>query len=340
MTKKPSTLQLLGRAIFILLAIGAIGCLAAADTSIGMAVTNGSFHVNHSRVWGNTTLFDGSIIETAKSPSQLQLKGGAQMRLSTETRVQVYHQKLVLEAGLGQLESAAEYEVEARSLRITTADTHSVARIRLDGDRKVMVAAVRGTVRVKNASGLLVANVEAGKSLDFEPQAAGAAAPTRVSGCLLTKAGKIVVVDQTTNTLIELQGTGLDREIGNHVEITGSAADGATSVPGASQLIRVAGLKQVSKGGCAEVARKAGAAAVAVGVGVGVGTATGAGSAAGAGVGAAAGAAGAAGAATAAGVGVGTIAVIGGVAAAATVGGLAAVGSLPGQSDTPPSASR
>ena len=260
------------------------------------------------------------------------------MRLSTETRVQVYHQKLVLEAGLGQLESAAEYEVEARSLRITTAGPHSVARIRLDGDRKVMVAAVRGTVRVKNASGLLVANVEAGKSLDFEPQAAGAAAPTRVSGCLLTKAGKIVVVDQTTNTLIELQGAGLDREIGNHVEITGSAADGATSVPGASQLIRVAGLKQVSKGGCAEVARKAGAAAVAAGVGVG--TATGAGSAAGAGVGAAAGAAGAAGAATAAGVGVGTIAVIGGVAAAATVGGLAAVGSLPGQSDTPPSASR
>jgi hypothetical protein len=32
--------------------------------------------------------------------------------------------------------------------------------------------------------------------------------------------------------------------------------------------------------------------------------------------------------------------VIGGVAAAATVGGLAAVGSLPGQTDAPPSASR
>lgn len=254
------------------------------------------------------------------------------MRLSAETRVQVYHRKLVLQAGLGQLESAADYEVEARSLRITTADPHSVARIRLDGDRKVMVAAVRGTVRVKNSSGLLVANVEAGKSLDFEPQAAGAAAPTRVSGCLLTKAGKIVVVDQTTNVLIELQGTALDREIGNHVEITGSAADNATSVPGASQLIHVAGLKQISKGGCAAVAKKVGATAVAAGVG--------AGTAAGVGAGAAAGAAGAAGAATAAGIGVGTIAVIGGVAAAATVGGLAAAGSLPGQSDTPPSASR
>ncbi len=310
----------------ILLAIGAIGWLPAADTAIGMAVANGSFQVDHSRVWGNTTLFDGSIIETAKAPSQLQLNGGVQVRLSSDTRVQVYQRKLVLEAGYGQLESAADYEVEARSLRITAATPHSVARIRLEGARKVTVAAVRGTVRVRNATGLLVANVEAGKSLDFEPQAAGAAAPTRISGCLLAKSGKIIVVEQTTNVVIELQGPGLDKQVGNHVEITGVAADTPASIPAASQLMRVAGLKQVSKGGCSEVARKVGATAAA-------GAAAGAGSAAGA-------AGAAAGAGTAAGIGAGTIAVIGGVAAAATVGGLAAVGSLPGQSDTPASASR
>lgn len=313
MITKPSMLHLLGRAILILLAIGAVAWLPAADTAIGMAVTNGSFQVDHSRVWGNTTLFDGSIIETAKAPSQLQLNGGAQMRLSSDSRVRVYQRKLILESGYGQLESATDYEVEARSLRITAATPHAVARIRLDGDRKVMVAAVRGVVRVRNASGLLVANVEAGNSLDLEPQPAGAAAPTRLSGCLLAKSGKIIVVEQTTNVIIELQGLGLEKEVGNHVEITGVAADTNTSVPGASQLIRVAGLKQVSKGGCSAVAKKIGATA-------------------------AAGAA--AGAATATGISAGTLAVIGGVAAVATVGGLAAVGSLPGQSDTPPAASR
>jgi hypothetical protein len=319
MTTKRNTLRLLVRAALIFLAIGAICGLTAADSAIGMAVTQGSFQVNHSRVWGNTTLFDGSIIETSKAPSQLQLNGGAQLRLSSDSRVQVYQRKLVMEAGLGQLESAGDYEVQARTLRITAGTPQTVARIGLQGDRKVMVAALRGEVRVRNAAGLLVASVEAGKSLDFEPQAAGAAAPTKVSGCLLMKAGKVVLVDQTTNLVIELQGPGLDREIGNHVEISGAPAEAVATVPGAAQVVRVAALKQVTKGGCSAVAKKVGAGAVAGAAGAGA-----AGAAAGAG----------------AGIGIGTVAVIGGVAAAATVGGLAAVGSLPGQSDAPPTASR
>ena len=321
-------MQLLVRATWILLAIGAISRLPAAGAAIGMAVANGSFQVDHSRVWGNTTLFDGSMIETATAPSQLQLNDGAKMRLSSDTRATVYQRKVVLEAGYGQLESAADFEVEARSLHISAATRQTVARIRLEGERKVVVAALSGTVRVKNAAGLLVANVEAGRSLDLEPQAAGAAAPTRVSGCLLAKAGKVVLVEQTTNVLLELQGPDLEKEIGNHVEISGIALSEPPSVPGASQLIRVAGLKQVTKGGCSAVAKKAGASAAAAGATAAAGTA--AGSAAGAaGAGAAAG-----------GIGAGTIAVIGGVAAAATVGSLAAVGSLPGQGSSLPSASR
>ena len=331
MTTRISKLELLVRATLILLAIGAISRLPAAGTAIGMAVANGSFQVDHSRVWGNTTLFDGSIIQTASVPSQLQLNGGVQMRLASDTRVTVYQRRLVLEAGYGQLESGADFEVEARSLRITPATRQTVARIRLEGDRKVVVAALSGSVRVRNSFGLLVANVEEGKSLDFEPQPAGAAAPTRVSGCLLSKSGKVVLVEQTTNVILELQGPGIEKEVGNHVEVSGVAVDTPASVPGVSQVIRVAGLKQVSKGGCSAMAKKVGATAAA-GTVAAAGTAAGAGSAAGA-------AAGAAGAA-AAGISVGTIAVIGGVAAAATVGGLAAVGSLPGQADSPPSASR
>jgi hypothetical protein len=292
-----------------------------------MAVANGSFQVDHARVWGNTTLFDGSMIETATAPSQLQLNDGAKMRLSSDTRATIYQRKVVLEAGYGQLESAVDFEVEARSLHIFAATRQTVARIKLEGDRKVVVAALNGSVRVKNAAGLLVANVEAGRSLDLEPQAAGAAAPTRVSGCLVAKGGKVVLVEQTTNVLLELQGPDLEKEIGNHVEISGVALSEPVSIPGASQLIRVAGLKQVTKGGCSAVAKKAGASVAAAGAAA-AGTA--------AGTGAAAGAAGAA----AGGIGASTIAVIGGVAAAATVGSLAAVGSLPGQGNSLPSASR
>ena len=305
MMTKPSNLPLLVRGTLILLALGALSSLPAWNSAIGSAIANGGFQVDHARVWGNSTLFDGSIIETASAPSQLQLIGGAQVRLAADTRATVYQKKLILESGYGQVESAPGYEVEVRSLRVS-GSWDAITRVKLEGDGKVMVAALRGAVRVTNSTGVLVATIETGKSLDLEPQAAGASAPTKVTGCLLEKAGKAIVVDQTTSVVLELRGTDLEKEIGNRVEITGVAENSPASVPGASQLIRVAGLKVVGKGGCSSVAKKVGATA-------GAGAATG--------------------------IGAGTIAVIGGVAAAATVGGLAAAGSLPGQSQSQPSAS-
>jgi hypothetical protein len=322
MMTKSSNRPLLVRATVILLAVGALSFLPAWNNAIGSAITNGSFMVDHARVWGNTTLFDGSVIETASAPSQLQLIGGAQVRLAADTRATVYQKKLILESGYGQVESAPGYEVEARTLRVS-GSRDAITRVKLEGDGKVIVAAVRGAVRVTNSTGVLVATIEAGKSLDLEPQAVGASAPTKVTGCLLEKAGKAIVVDQTTSVVLELLGTDLEKEIGNRVEITGVAETSPASVPGASQLIRVAGLKVVGKGGCSSVAKKIGATA---GAGAVAGTAVGT--------------AGAATVGAATGIGAGTIAVIGGVAAAATVGGLAAAGSLPGQSQSQPSASR
>ena len=162
---------------------------------------------------------------------------------------------------------------------------------------------------------------ESGDSLNLEPKTAGAIAPTQASGCLLEKSGHFVLVERTTNVVPEPQDSDLSKQVGNRVEVTGRTETGQCKMPGASELISVAGLKQVSKGGCSAIAKKIGAsAAVAAG-------------AAGAGA-----AAGAAGAATAA--GIGAVAVIGGVAVAATVGGLAAVGDLPGRGSNYESSAR
>ncbi len=341
-----SILRPLVRATLIVAVAGATGWLWAAATPIGMAIANGSIQVDHAPVWGSATLFDGTLVETTAASSQLQLYGGAEMRLAANTRVTVYRNRLVLDNGYGEVRSASGFEVDARSLRIAAAPD-TVARIRLKGDRQVTVAAVHGGVKVLNSSGLLVAAVDQGYSLDFEPQAAGAAAPTKASGCLLAKAGKFILAEQTTNVVLEVHGTGLDKELGNRVEISGISASDSASVSGATQLIQVAGLKEIGKGGCSAVAKKIGATtAITAGAAAGATAGTAAGTTVGttaAGAGAGTAAAGAAGAATAAGagIGVGTIAVIGGVAAAATVGGLAAVGSLPGQgSSNPPAASR
>jgi len=323
MATNQSMMRWLGRASWILLAAGALSRLPAATTpAIGTVVANGSFQIDHTRVWGNATLFDGSLIETAAAASQVSLNQGVQLRLAAATRATVYEKKLVLESGYTQLDSGLNYEMEARSLRVAPAARGTVALVRMTESRKVVVAALQGAVRVSNAGGLLIANIEAGKSLEFEPQEAGAAAPTQASGCLLSKNNGFILAEQTANLVLELKGSGLEQELGNRVEIAGQAEKAGPTIPGASQLIKVAQLKRISKGGCNAIAKKLGAAA-------------GAGGAA-----AAAGAATAGGAATAAGIGTGaTVAIIGGVATAATVGGLGAAGTFSG-SETPQPASR
>jgi hypothetical protein len=304
------------RIAFLCIVLGTVCSLFGATNPIGMAFSGGAFRVNNSRVQGNSTLFDGTMIETESALSELHLKTGVQVELGAETRATVYQRKLVLE--YGQLESVAAYDVEARSLHIVGVTPDALVRIQVRNQRNVQVAAVRGPVRVSNAAGVLVASIEAGKSMSFEPQNAPAGTATHASGCLLSKNGKLVVAEQTTNVILELRGTGLEKELGNRVEVNGTAVAGAPAVAGASQIVNVAGIRRIAAGGCMALARKIGAAIPAAA------TAAGAAGSAGAAGGAAAGA----------GIGAGTVAVIGGVAAAAAVGSLAVVGALPGQSNS------
>src|SRR5262249_10955731 len=156
----------------------------------------------------------------------------------------------VLDEGQGEMDAVRGFAVDARSLRITGASEDARARVRIDGGRRVLVAAVRGSLRVSNGSGLVVPRLASGEALDLEPQTAGAPAATQVSGWLLGKAGKFILVDRTTNVIIELRGADLAAQVGNRVEITGRAETVKTEVPEASQVIAVAGLKMVAKGGC------------------------------------------------------------------------------------------
>jgi hypothetical protein len=234
------------------------------------------------------------------------------MSLGAGTRGRVYLDHIMLEKGEGQFESAGGYAVRTRNLRISPESAGSKGRILLASANKVQVAALVGRLRVTNAEGILVARVGMGSALEFEPQAAGAAAPSRVSGCLEKQGDRYLLTDQTSNVTVELQGAALATEAGNRVEIVGTLDPSAKPAAGASQLIQVTQVKRLGKG-CRST--KGGAAA-----------------------GAAAG--GAAGAAAGAAVGGTTIAVIGGVAAAATLGGLAVAEKLPGQGGGNPSASR
>ena len=290
--------------------------LTASTEAIGFAAANGTFQVNAKEARGTATLFDGSLIETGKAPSQIRLGNGAQVRLATESRAKVFEGRIVLEKGSGQLESSTTFPLESRSLRVYSTEPNTVARVVVGGEGKVLVATLRGTVRVTNGAGLAVANVTSGLSMAFDPQV-GASAPAQLAGCVFESNGKQFIFDASTKVEHGLSGSGLSKQVGKNLEITG-IEDPAT------HLINVTTWKQLPAGQCAKfakLAKESGSEMAAKTIGVAGGAA-----AAGAAGAAAAGAAGAA-----AGVGVATtVAVVGGVAAASTVGGLAASGSFSG----------
>jgi|SRR5579885_3366407 len=263
------TLRSLLRATFILLAAGAVSFLMASGPAIGIAVADGGFRVDHSQVWGNATLFDGSVIETGQALSRLRFADGSRLSLASDSRAIVHRGRLVLEAGMGQLESAPGFEVESRSLRISAAEPGTVARIRLGRTPKVTVAALRGAVRVRNAAGVLVASVKEGASLDFEPQqqmaTEGNAASSGTSGAgSASSAGSASGAAGSSSAASGAAGAG-----------GASGASGAAGAAGAGAASGGAGAAGAAAGAAAATSAGIGAGTVAVIGGVAVGATVG-----------------------------------------------------------------
>ena len=237
---------------------GALPAAFAAGPALGIVTANGDFLMNNSKVSGNATLTEGAVIETTGVGSSLRFNNGARIDLSGEAKATVYQDRLVLEAGYGDLSSAGAYQIEAVSLRISPASADASGRIIRSGAKTVQVAAGGGTMRVFNAGGILVANVAPGTALEFEPQAAGAAPPSSFLGCLLKKQGKFILYDQTARIVVELRGTGFEREWGNRVQVIGTT-DAATQSDVGAQVVDVTSLTRFAVGGCSPVAGALGA---------------------------------------------------------------------------------
>jgi hypothetical protein len=284
---------------------GGAGAVAA-SSNIGLATASGSFHVNSSTVWNNATLLDGSTVETLQAASQLTLNNGTRVRLAAESRARVFQERMVLENGSGQIESAAGYPIEARTLLVYAASPDSVARVQLMEGNQVSVATVKGAARVTNAAGVLVAKMEAGDALSFTPQEAGATGPTRLAGCLyVAEDGKLIIVDQTSNVTVVVRGEGLKEQLGHPIEITGASDE--------AQVVTISELKRLP-GTCPAQATLRPASALSRPVPASAPK-------------------------TAGGVSGKTIAIIGGIAVAGTVGGLAGAGAF-SSSQSQPSTSR
>ena len=242
-------IRLIVNTILVLL-VGAFLSVSAAPDAIGIATARGGFFMDRSPVQGNTTLFDGGVLETNSHPSVVRLQDGSEMRLGSSSRGRIYRDRLVLEKGEGQIDKASNFRFEALGLRILPDSSGTKARVALLSNQRVAVSALAGTLRVTTAEGTLVARLEPGRALEFEPQVAGAAAPFSVSGCVAADGSRFVLKDTTANVSFELRGQNLEQYAGQHVQITATELKGVEPGEGATQVIQVTRIYRLA-GSCA-----------------------------------------------------------------------------------------
>jgi hypothetical protein len=280
-----------------LLIAGSCLCVAVAATgSIGVIRSSGDFRVDGSMMRGNGTIFDGNVIETTAARSVVQLSAG-QVTLAPESRAKVYRDRTVLEKGAGLLRDSDKHVFEAASLQVAPAGRDAVIQVDIQGPGRIAVAARSGSALVRNSTGVLVAHLDPGMALAFEPQVGGSTA-VKITGVVEQRNGLYFITDATTHVTSQLLGPNLAQYVGKRVEITGSQVPGATPGAGATQVVQAAEIKLVPAGG--------GAGGPAGGGPAGVGAHT------------------------------GTIAIIGGVAVGGTVIGLVSAGSFSSSSTSTP----
>ncbi len=200
-----------------------------------------------SQVWGNSSLFEGSLVETAQASSDMALANGVKVQLGAKSRARVFEKRLALENGTGQVNGSAGYEVDAAGLKITG------DRVRVSVSDRVEVVAFAGSARVMSRSGTLLAAIPAGRAMAFAMQASSTNSVTR-TGCLLYKDGHFILQDENTQEVVELTGNSLAANTGSRVEATGTVAPGRPAIAGATTLINVSSVNMKSQGGCLSVA--------------------------------------------------------------------------------------
>ena len=230
----------------LLISLG-ISLAVAAPPAIGIVTASGHFTLDQSQVWGNATVFEGSVVETGAASSEIALRSGAKLQLAKDSRARILSDRVVIEKGIGQIFAPDSFEVNAANLRV-----HSTGRLRVSVGDNVEVASLAGSARVSSAAGILLAAIPAGRTMEFTPQAANGVV-TR-TGCLLFKNYHFIMQDENTQEVVELNGQNLAAQVGNRVQIAGTASSAKPAVNIATLVVNVSNVTPKSSGGCLSVA--------------------------------------------------------------------------------------
>ncbi|MBI3210164.1 MAG: hypothetical protein HYZ37_14860 [Candidatus Solibacter usitatus] len=225
--------------------------IAGSGIPIGVALAKGGFVLDQAAVTGTGTVFEGSVLESGKATPSVQLKSGTVVTLGADTKARFHQKEMVLESGSGQAEGGKGFTVTAGGLRVH--GESGLVLVRRDAGGSIAVSALRNPARVTTAQGRLVAMVGAGKSLQLAPMAiqeGRAMAPSRLTGVLVFKNGHYYLTDETAGVTVELQGVILQehtKAVGARVEVTGITDPTSSPASGASEVLRVSKIVELSK---------------------------------------------------------------------------------------------
>jgi len=209
------------------------GCalaLSGASTSIGVARSYGEFKVDGASVRGNSTLLSGDVIESTTLSTTANI-GKAELTLMPASRVSVYRDHTALQKGTAMVRGAS-HAVEAGVLRVVPEAAHSVVEVGYSGQKAVTISAHAGGANVYTSGGVLLASLNPGGVLAFEPSVGGrsasaagqASANTALSlhGKLTSKDGRFFIVVSGKTYELSSSTVNLASFVGQVVDITAS----------------------------------------------------------------------------------------------------------------------
>jgi hypothetical protein len=266
---KSCTMLVRLQSVISLFICGCLVCVAASPSSVGFVVTTGRVQVDGATVHGNSTLFQGTVVQAGDATSDLMFPGGSNLLLQPGAAVEVFREYGVLQHGA--VTQRGPNPLVAGGLKVSSLSPQGAVFVDMQDRSHFRVAAEGGGAEVRNPAGALVARLEPGKSLTFgiqvspqtappstvqqnpSPTAAGQASPPvgtqlTIHGILRKdhpgRYGHFLLTDLASNVTYELQGPGLDDLVGASVEATGSIFE-ATPAEGASRVISVSDVHQM-----------------------------------------------------------------------------------------------
>ncbi len=150
-------------ALMLVLTVGQ--ALAAAPT-VGLVMAKSTVRIDSQAVTGNSSILSGNVVESVGGISELRLSGGAVV-MDTNAKVQVFENRTELQSGKIQV-SGSSMSTGAGELKIQ-ADAGSEAILERTNS-SIIVGSLRGSVKVTNREGVLLASLNPGHAISLEPE--------------------------------------------------------------------------------------------------------------------------------------------------------------------------